>query len=87
MEKEQRMDTASRARTAAESLGDGPVELLREMIARQRYGEDAVQACFAAACEAASGFFAEASCGLLLLRACCRCCRAGHKLQIHCERR
>ncbi len=47
------MDAATRARMAAESLGDGPVGLLREMIARQRDGEDAVQACFAAACEAA----------------------------------
>jgi acetylornithine deacetylase len=44
------METAAQARIAAELLGDGPVGLLREMIARQRDGEDAVQACFAAAC-------------------------------------
>lgn len=46
------MDAAARARAAAELLGDEPVDLLREMIALQRNGEAAVQARFAAACEA-----------------------------------
>lgn len=47
------MESAARARMAAESLGNGPVDLLRELIAQQRDGEDAVQARFAAACVAA----------------------------------
>lgn len=46
------MDIAARAQAAAVSLGDGPVELLRAMIAAQRGGEGAVQAEFAGSCEA-----------------------------------
>lgn len=46
------MDPAVRAKAAAEALGDGSIDILRELIALQRDGEAAVQARFAAACEA-----------------------------------
>jgi acetylornithine deacetylase len=46
------MDIATRAQAAAAALGDGPIALLRDLIAAQRDGEAAIQSKFAAFCEA-----------------------------------